>query len=55
MHFLPTEDYGEKQSGNQKKANGLITGWQDTATGALLQPDEPIYTDREFDPVYASE
>lgn len=51
MGFLPTWDYGEKQSSPQREANGFITGWSDPA-GNLLQPDEPIYEDREFDPVY---
>lgn len=53
MGFLPTDEYGEKQSGPQREANGSITGWQDAATGALLQAEEAIYEDREFDPVYA--
>ena len=52
MGFLPTYDYGEKQSSVQREANGFITGWQDTADGSLLQPDTPVYGDREFDPVY---
>ena len=55
MGFLPTAEYGEKQSGPQVDGNGFITGWQDMSSGALLQPDEPIYDDREFDPVYTSE
>ena len=52
MGFLPTYDYGEKQSTAQRNANGFITGWQDTSSGELLQPETPIYEDREFDPVY---
>ena len=52
MGFLPTYDYGEKQSSYQREANGFITGWQDAATGELLSPDTPIYHDMEFDPVY---
>ena len=52
MGFLPTYDYGEKQSTAQRNANGFITGWQDTSSGELLQPETPIYEDREFAPVY---
>ena len=52
MGFLPTYDYGEKQSSAQRKANGFITGWQDASSGELLQPETPIYEDRDFDPVY---
>ena len=52
MGFLPTYDYGEKQATAQRNANGFITGWQDTSSGELLQPETPIYEDREFDPVY---
>ena len=55
MGFLPTAEYGEKQSSPQVDGIGFITGWQDMSSGALLQPDEPIYDDREFDPVYTSE
>lgn len=51
MGFLPTWDYGEKQSSPQREANGFITGWSDK-NGVLLQPDTPIYEDMEFDPVY---
>ena len=54
MGFLPTEEYGEKQSSYQKEANGLIEGWKDTADGELLQPDTVIREDHEYDPVYAS-
>ena len=52
MGFLPTQEYGEKQSTAQSKANGLIVGWRDTGTGGLLQADTPVYEDRDFDPVY---
>ena len=52
MGFLPTQEYGEKQSTAQSKANGLIVGWRDTGTGGLLQADTPVYEDRAFDPVY---
>ena len=52
MGFLPTYDYGEKQFTAQRNANGFITGWQDTSSGELLQPETPVYEDREFDPVY---
>ena len=52
MGFLPTQEYGEKQSTAQSKANGLIVGWRDTGTGGLLQADTPVYEDRSFDPVY---
>ena len=52
MGFLPTQEYGEKQSTAQSKANGLIVGWRDTGSGGLLQADTPIYEDRDFDPVY---
>lgn len=52
MGFLPTYDYGEKQSSVQREANGFITGWQDPATGELLDPDTVIRQDMEFDPVY---
>ena len=52
MGFLPTFDYGEKQSSVQREANGFITGWQDPETGELLDPDTVIYRDMEFDPVY---
>ncbi|MDO5132368.1 MAG: CotH kinase family protein [Eubacteriales bacterium] len=55
MGFLPTREYGEKQSTPQSNANGTITGWQDPVDGSLLRPDEPILKDREFDPVYAPE
>lgn len=51
MGFLPTYDYGEKQSTPQREANGFITGWSDS-NGNLLSPDTPIYQDMEFDPVY---
>ena len=51
MGFLPTYDYGEKQSSPQREANGFITGWSDK-DGNLLQPDTLIYEDMEFDPVY---
>ena len=51
MGFLPTYDYGEKQSTPQREANGFITGWSDS-DGNLLSPDTPIYQDMEFDPVY---
>ena len=54
MGFLPTEEYGEKQSSYQKGANGLIEGWKDTADGELLKPDTVIREDHEYDPVYAS-
>ena len=52
MGFLPTQEYGEKQSTAQSKANGLIVGWRDTGSGGLLQADTPVYEDRDFDPVY---
>ena len=52
MGFLPTQEFGEKQSTAQSKANGLIVGWRDTGTGGLLQADTPVYEDRDFDPVY---
>lgn len=52
MGFLPTQEYGEKQSTAQSKANGLIAGWRDTGSGGLLQADTPVYEDRDFDPVY---
>ena len=52
MGFLPTQEYGEKQSTAQSKANGLIVGWRDTGTGGFLQADTPVYEDRAFDPVY---
>ena len=51
MGFLPTYDYGEKQSSYERDTNGYISGWQDKASGALLQPDEAIYESREFNPV----
>ena len=52
MGFLPTYDYGEKQSSAERDARGFITGWQDTETGELLQAETPIDRDCEFDPVY---
>ncbi len=52
MGFLPTADYGEKQSTPQRESNGFITGWIDTKDGTLLTPDEPISKDRTFDPQY---
>ena len=52
MGFLPTADYGEKQTTAQREGNGLIIGWQDTQTGELLQDYTVITENRDFDPVY---
>ena len=52
MGFLPTAEYGEKQSSPQRKGSGLITGWIDEESGMLLTPDEPISKDRGFNPQY---
>lgn len=52
MGFLPTSEYGEKQSSPQREAHGFITGWLDMESGTLLTPDEPISKDREFVPQY---
>ena len=52
MGFLPTADYGEKQTTAQRESTGLIIGWQDTETGELLQEYTAITENREFDPVY---
>lgn len=52
MGFVPTAEYGETQSSVQREGNGLITGWQDTESGGLLQADTVISQDREYDPVY---
>ena len=52
MGFLPTADYGEKQTTAQREGNGLIIGWQDTQTGELLQDYTVITDNRDFDPVY---
>ncbi len=55
MGFIPTAEYGEKQSSVQREGNGFITGWQDPANGELLQADTIITQDREFNPVYEEE
>ena len=52
MGFLPTADYGEKQTTAQRESTGLIIGWQDTETGELLQEYTAITENRDFDPVY---
>lgn len=52
MGFLPTADYGEKQTTAQREGNGLIIGWQDTQTGELLQDYTVITENRDFEPVY---
>ena len=52
MGFVPTAEYGETQSSVQREGNGLITGWQDTESGGLLQADTVISQDREYNPVY---
>lgn len=52
MGFIPTAEYGEKQSDSQREGNGFIIGWQDPQNGELLQADTVITRDREFDPVY---
>ena len=51
MGFLPTSEYGEKQSNVQEEANGFIIGWADE-DGNLLEADTPVYEDMEFTPVY---
>lgn len=55
MGFLPTSDYGEKQTSQQREAHGRIVAWQDADGGSYLEPDEPIRADREFDPVTVQE
>ena len=52
MGFLPTADYGEKQTTAQRESTGLIIGWQDTETGELLQEYTAITENRDFNPVY---
>lgn len=52
MGFLPTSEYGEKQSTGLREKNGLIIGWQDPENGELLQDYTVITQDREFNPVY---
>ena len=52
MGFIPTADYGEKQTTTLREEDGLIIGWQDTENGEYLQEYTVITGNREFDPVY---
>jgi hypothetical protein len=52
MGFIPTADYGEKQTTALREGDGLIIGWQDTENGEYLQEYTVITGNREFDPVY---
>ena len=52
MGFIPTVEYGEKQTTALREGDGLIIGWQDTENGEYLQEYTVITGNREFDPVY---